>query len=178
MSTVISDPRYPVGKFDRTVQVSHEGRAALIDSIARTPARMRDAVRGLSDTQLDTPYRDGGWTVRQVVHHVPESHMNAYIRMKLALTEDNPAVKTYEEQLWAELPDARTAPVDISLQLLDALHVRWVLLLRGMTNDDFQRTMQHPQWGTITNGVILQLYEWHCRQHVAHVTALREKNGW
>jgi uncharacterized damage-inducible protein DinB len=177
MSTA-TDPRFPVGKFDHSANVPHEGRAALIDSIARAPGRMRDAVHGLSDVQLDTPYREGGWTVRQVVHHVPESHMNAYIRMKLALTEDVPAIKTYEEQLWAELVDARTAPVDMSLQLLEALHVRWVLVLRSLSNADFQRAVVHPQWGNITNGKLLQLYEWHGRHHVAHITALRERKGW
>src|SRR5688500_5881783 len=140
MSTVV-DPRYPVGKFDQSANVPHENRAALIDSIARTPARVRDAVRGLDDAQLDTPYREGGWTVRHVVHHVPESHMNAYIRMRLALTEDLPAIKTYEEQLWAELEDARTAPIDMSLQLLEALHVRWVVLLRSLSSADFQRSV-------------------------------------
>src|SRR5687768_14557469 len=177
MSTVL-DPRYPVGRLDLSADVPHEGRAGLIDSIARAPGRMRDAVRGLSDAQLDTPYREGGWTVRQVVHHVPESHMNAYIRMKLALTEDVPAIKTYEEHLWAELVDARTAPIDMSLQLLEALHIRWVVVLRSLTSADFQRAVVHPQWGTISNGKLLQLYEWHGRHHVAHITTLRERNGW
>lgn len=169
--------RYPVGRFDPTVEVEHAQRADLIDNLAAVPERMRSAVSGLADAQLDTPYRDGGWTVRQVVHHVPDSHLNAYVRFKLALTEDVPTIKTYDEAAWAELPDAR-APIDMSLHLLEALHTRWVLLLRSMSEADYRRRINHPEWGLMTAGTLLQLYEWHGRHHVAHITRLRERMGW
>ena len=169
--------RYPVGRFDPKVQVPHAERPALIDNIAAVPDRMRAAVRGLTEAQLDTPYRDGGWTVRQVVHHVPDSHLNAYIRFKLALTEDAPTIKTYDEAAWAELSDAR-GPIDMSLALLEALHARWVLLLRAMSEADYERSFQHPEWGTPTLGTILRLYEWHGRHHVAHITHLCERMRW
>jgi DinB superfamily len=162
--------RYPVGKFERVKPpLDRATRSALVKTIEDTPARFRALVAGLSDAQLDTPYRPGGWTIRQVVHHVPESHMNAYIRMKLAATEDSPAIKTYEEQLWAELPDAKTAPAELSLSLLDALHRRWVLFLRNCTDADLARTFKHPEWGTVTIDESVALYAWHCRHHLAHV---------
>ena len=162
--------RYPVGKFERVKPpLDPATRVALVRTIEDTPARFRSLVGGLSDAQLDTPYRPGGWTVRQVVHHVPESHMNAYIRMKLAATEDSPAIKTYEEQLWAELPDARTAPAELSLSLLEALHRRWVLFLKNLSNADYARTFKHPDWGTVTIDESVALYAWHCRHHLAHV---------
>jgi uncharacterized damage-inducible protein DinB len=149
----------------------------LIESIAATPARMRAAVKGLNDTQLDTPYREGGWTVRQVVHHVPDSHLNAYVRMKLALTEDNPVIKPYEESEWAKLADAR-APIDMSLRLLDVLHERWLLLIRSLSEADFRKTFRHPAMGEMSLDTQLELYEWHGRHHVAHITSLRERMGW
>src|SRR5258706_16232027 len=143
MSNIETDFRYPVGKFNRpTGPHTADQRGALIEQIAATPARMRAAVNGLSDAQLDTPYRDGGWTVRQVVHHVPDSHMNAYTRVKLALTEDEPTIKPYNEAAWAELADSRKVPIDVSLDLLDALHLRWVALLRSMDTDDFNRGLR------------------------------------
>ena len=169
----MSDPlealKYPVGPMPRqSSPLEARERAALIDVIERTPARIRTLVRGLTEAQLDTPYRPGGWTIRQVVHHVPESHMHAYIRMKLAVTEPAPLVKTYEEQLWAELSDAR-GPVEMSLNLLDALHVRWVSFLRTLPEAEFRKTFKHPGWGTVCVEEALGMYAWHCRHHAAHI---------
>lgn len=173
-----ADPRYPVGRFDRNVEATPERRREWIDEIAQTPARFRAAVQGLSDEQLDTPYREGGWTVRQLAHHVPDSHMNAYIRFKLGLTEDNPPIKTYEEALWAQLEDSRATPVESSLRTLELLHERWIILLRSLTDEQWTRTIQHPDWGSLPLQSMLALYAWHGRHHVAHVTALRERMGW
>jgi uncharacterized damage-inducible protein DinB len=153
-------------------------RAARIAEIDETPAKLRAAVAGLSASQLDTPYRPEGWSVRQVVHHLPDSHANAYVRFKLALTEDSPTIKPYLEARWAELPDTRETPVEVSLALLEALHRRWVILLRAMTAEDFARPLQHPEKGRLTLDQMLALYAWHGRHHVAHVTALRERMGW
>lgn len=162
--------RYPVGKFERPEPpLDADTRRAHIKTIEDAPARFRSLAGGLSGAQLDTPYRPGGWTVRQVVHHVPESHMNAYIRMKLGVTEAAPAIKTYEEQLWAELPDARTGPPEMSLALLEALHRRWVLFMEHLTDAQWARTFKHPQWGEIRLDETLALYAWHCRHHTAHV---------
>jgi hypothetical protein len=138
---------------------------------------MRDAVGGLSESQLDTPYRSGGWTVRQLVHHVADSHLNAYIRLKLALTEDNPTVKPYDEKLFAGLADARLA-IDVSLALLTSLHARWMAVWRSMTPDQFVRPLYHPEIGQITIDYLLFTYDWHSRHHVAHITRLREREGW
>ena len=174
-----TDPRFPIGKFEMpTAPLTVAQRAQCIADIAAAPAALRRAVQGLSDSQLDTPYRDGGWTVRQLVHHVPDSHLNAYVRFKLALTEDEPAIKTYEEAKWAELADARTGPTEMSLALLDALHERWVAMLRTLAPDDLSRAFRHPQWGAISLARTLALYAWHGRHHVAHVTALRSRMGW
>jgi uncharacterized damage-inducible protein DinB len=175
---VTTDLRYPVGKFKMDGTITEAGRAALIEGIAQAPAKLRAAVAGLEAEQLDTPYRPGGWTVRQVVHHLPDSHLNAYVRLKLALTEDTPTVKTYEQQRWAELDDARTAPVEVSLALLESLHQRWTLLLGRLQPADFARTFRHPELGLVTVDQQLSLYEWHGRHHVAHITALRERMGW
>jgi len=174
----MSDLRYPIGKFTRVGSLSAEQRAACIDEIAAAPAQFRRAVTGLTPEQLDTPYRDGGWTVRQVVHHVPDSHMNAYLRFKFGLTEDAPAIKTYEEKDWATTPEVAATPVGVSLALLDALHGRWVTLLRAMTPQQFARTIKHPEWGTPSLDAMLALYAWHGRHHTAHVTALRQRMGW
>jgi uncharacterized damage-inducible protein DinB len=173
------DPRYPVGKFDRS-KAPHtaDERHTFIDQIAAVPARMREAVAGLSDAQLDTPYRDGGWTVRQVVHHVPDSHMNAYTRVKLALTEDEPTIRPYDEAAWAKLNDVRDTPIAVSLTLLEALHDRWVRILRALTDADFSRTLLHPEHGVMTLDTLVAMYAWHGRHHVAHITSLRERSGW
>ena len=172
-----TDLRYPVGEFAIPASVTPEMRAAAIGNITELPARMRDAVRGLSDAQLDTPYRPGGWTVRQVVHHVPDSHMNAFTRLKLALTEDNPTVTPYDEKLFAQLPDARL-PIEPSLALLDGLHARWAALLQALTPQQFARPWFHPEIGAITVDYLLQTYGWHSRHHVAHITGLRKREGW
>jgi hypothetical protein len=162
--------RYPVGRFDDAqTPTTPEARAAMIQDLAGAPAVFRSLVAGLTDEQLDTRYRPGGWTIRQVIHHVPDSHMNAYTRMKLAVTEETPAAKTYHEDRWAELHEARTAPIDMSLDLLDALHRRWVAFLRGLPAGDFQKGFSHPEWGLVTIDRALALYHWHCRHHAAHI---------
>jgi hypothetical protein len=173
------DPRYPVGKFEYRSPSTDAQRSAFIQTIADTPGRLRDALRGLTASQLDTPYRDGGWTVRQVAHHLPDSHMNGFTRFKLALTEDGPTIKPYDETRWAELGDVRGTPVETSVNLLDALHQRWVVLLRSMGGGDWERTYMHPEHGrTFTLDNALGLYDWHCRHHVAHITTLRQRKGW
>lgn len=142
------------------------------------PQRLREAVAGLKDEQLDTPYRPGGWTVRQTVHHVADSHMNSYLRFKLALTENSPTIKPYNEAAWANLPEAKAAPIAVSLALIDALHERLVLMLRAMSDQDFTRTFQHPERGAVRLDTNVALYGWHSRHHVAHITALRKRMGW
>ena len=174
----MSDLRYPIGKFEPVKALTAAQRAACIDQVAAAPTQLRRAVAGLTPAQLDTPYREGGWTVRQVAHHVPDSHMNAYLRFKFGLTEDAPAIKTYEEKDWARTPEVAATPVDVSLALLDALHTRWVTLLRAMTPQQFARTIRHPEWGTPSLDAMLALYAWHGRHHTAHVTSLRERMGW
>lgn len=174
----MSDQRYPIGKFSYSGPLTAEQQRQAIDEIAQTPARLRTALNGLSDRQLDTPYRDGGWTLRQVAHHVPDSHMNSYIRFKLALTEDDPTIKTYMEERWAEMPEAKHAPIEMSLALLDSLHERWVMMLRKLSEEDWKRTFHHPALGPMTLDKNLALYAWHGRHHVAHASALREKMGW
>ena len=156
-----------------------EVRRGAIEGIAALPSLMREAVRGLSDPQLDTPYRPGGWTVRQVVHHVPDSHMHAYVRLKLALTEDTPTIKPYDEKPWAELADSQM-PIEVSLGLLDGIHARWVTLLRAMRPGDWARTFNHPEYpeGPRTIDWLVQAYAWHSRHHLAHITSLREREGW
>jgi hypothetical protein len=171
------DLRYPVGRYTPGGQITREQRDEWIGQVAEAPALLRAAVQGLDDAQLDTPYRDGGWTVRQVVHHVPDSHMNAYTRMKLGLTEDAPMIKTYEESAWASLPDARL-PIEVSLVLLERLHERWVALLRALDEQQWKRTFRHPEWGQMAIDDALGMYAWHGRHHVAHVTRLRERQGW
>lgn len=174
----MTDPRYPIGKFAMPNSLSAADRDAAIRAVAETPSRLRAAVSGLSDSQLDTTYRDGGWTVRQVVHHVPDSHVNAYIRFKLALTEDSPTIKPYDENAWAHLPDTASTPVEISLTMMDALHDRWTNLLESMTPADFGRMLVHPERGPLTLDQMLAMYAWHGRHHVAHITTLREKKHW
>ena len=172
------DLRYPVGKLQRKSELTHAERASAIDDLASAPGALRSAVSHLNDTQLDTPYRPGGWTVRQLVHHVADSHMNAYTRFRLALTEDNPTIKPYEEAAWAELEDARTLPISVSLSLLDGMHERLVELLRATPQESFQRRLSHPDNGPMTIDALLTTYSWHGRHHTAHVTALRERMGW
>jgi uncharacterized damage-inducible protein DinB len=173
----MADPRYPIGKFSYSGPMTAEQKQQYLGDVEQTPSQLRTALRGLSDQQLDTPYRDGGWTLRQVAHHVPDSHMNAYIRFKLALTEDDPTIKPYMENLWAELPDSRQ-PIEVSLGLLDSLHRRWTAVLRSMSDAQWKRTFRHPDLGPMSLEKTLALYSWHGRHHVAHVTALREKMGW
>jgi uncharacterized damage-inducible protein DinB len=172
------DLSYPIGKFDFHQTVAPSQYPALIAEIAAAPKLYRDAVGGLDDAQLDTPYRPGGWTVRQTVHHVADSHMNSYIRMRLALTEGEPAIRPYDQKAWAELPDSRTAPVELSLQLVENLHARWVLLLKALSDADFARAFRHPEIGLVRLDTNLALYAWHGRHHAAHITSLRHRNGW
>jgi uncharacterized damage-inducible protein DinB len=174
----MSDPRYPIGKFSFDGTLTPAQRKQYLNDIEQTPARLRAAVRGLSDEQLNTPYREGGWTVRQLAHHVPDSHMNAYIRFKLALTEDEPTIRPYMEDRWAELPESKQAPIDVSLTLLDSLHQRWTMVLRNIPDADWKRTFRHPEMGLLSLEKTLALYAWHGKHHVAHVTTLREKMGW
>jgi hypothetical protein len=175
----MDDLRYPIGPLSLVGRpLTAEERSALIDAIEGHPSRMRAAVDGLTDDQLDTPYREDGWTPRQVVHHVVDSHVNAYVRFKLALTEDNPTVRTYEEHLWAEQPDAKIAPVEGSLAILDALHPRWVSFLRNLGPDDFRRLLHYPGIGDVKVDLLLEIYGWHGPHHEAHITTLRARMGW
>jgi hypothetical protein len=174
----MTDLRYPIGKLAYSGSLSEDQKQKFIDDIAQTPANLRQAVKGLSDQQLDTPYRPDGWTVRQVAHHVPDSHLNAYVRFKLALTEEEPTIKTYAEDRWAQLPDTRATPVEISLTMLDSLHDRWVRLLRSLGPEDWKRSFRHPELGLVGLEKNLAIYSWHGRHHVAHITSLRERNGW
>ena len=172
------DFRYPIGKFEWGGSASEAQRQGCIDEIAVAPARLRAAVAGLSPAQLATPYREGGWTVRQVVHHVPDSHMNAYTRFKLALTEEEPTITPYNEARWAELADSRLTPLETSLALLDSVHERWSVLLRCLTPSDFSRRYRHPERGVMTLEETLAHYAWHGRHHVAHITSLRDRMRW
>jgi uncharacterized damage-inducible protein DinB len=174
-----TDLRYPIGKFHRPGALTDAQRAEYIVMIEETPAKVRAAVKGLNEEQLNEPYRPGGWTVRQVAHHVPDSHMNAYVRFRLALTEDEPMIKTYAEAKWAELADAKSSAVEPSLELLENLHKRWVLLLRSLGPAEWARKFRHPEWETpMSLDELLALYAWHGRHHVAHITALREREHW
>ena len=174
----MTDLRYPIGKFSYDGHLTEDQKRAFLNDVAETPKNLRAAVQGLSAAQLDTPYRPGGWSVRQVVHHVPDSHLNSYVRFKLALTEDEPTIKPYAEDRWAELADTKATPVEVSLTLLDSLHDRWVRLLQSLTRKEWKRTFRHPDLGAMTLEKTLALYAWHGRHHVAHITNLRERNGW
>jgi DinB superfamily len=174
----MSDPRYPIGKFTFDGPTSEAQRTRFVDEIEQTPAALRAAIKNLSPEQIETPYREGGWTVRQVVHHVPESHMNAYVRFKLALTEDEPAIKAYMEDRWANTAEVESTPVEVSLALLDPLHDRWVRLLRTLKPADWKRTFRHPELGVLPLERNLALYAWHGKHHVAHITELRKRMGW
>jgi uncharacterized damage-inducible protein DinB len=174
----MTDLRYPIGKFQKKSSITDAERNVCINHIEEAPVKFRLAVKGLNDQQLNTPYRPEGWTVRQVIHHVSDSHVNAYVRFRLALTEQEPTIKPYIESLWAELHDARTAPIEPSLTLLEQLHVRWIMLLRSIPPADFSRTLMHPDNGIMKLDDMLQLYAWHGQHHVAHITSLRERMGW
>lgn len=170
--------RYPIGMMQRPVMVTNAHRQEWITRIAEAPALLRDAMRGLSDEQLDTVYRPGGWTLRQVVHHVADSHINAYIRFRWALTEERPLIKAYGQEAWAGLPDARTAPTESSMVILEGVHARWVHLLRSLSDDDFARSVIHPENGPMSMDDLLATYAWHGRHHAAHITSLRDRMGW
>ena len=172
------DLSYPIGRYERKQDLSPEERRAAIEKIANAPAQMRAAAAGLSRDQLDAPYRPDGWTVRQVIHHVPDSHLHAYARFKWALTEDQPTIKPYDEKTWAVLSDSRDTPIDVSLALLATLHERWVVLLRAMRPEEFARRLNHPEIGIITLDSLLDSYAWHGAHHIAHITSLRDRMGW
>jgi uncharacterized damage-inducible protein DinB len=174
----MADLRYSIGKFEYQGPLSEAQRSVLLQQIADTPANLRLATTALSQSQLDTPYRPGGWTVRQVVHHVPDSHMNSYVRFKLALTEEEPTIKTYAEDRWAELADTPATPIQVSLTLLDSLHDRWVRLLRSLSPEQWKRSFRHPDLGPMNLEKTLALYAWHGRHHVAHITELRKRMAW
>jgi DinB superfamily len=180
MSTagLVSDPRYPIGKCPRPDALDAQQLHSRIAILAALPENLRAAVDGLEGAQIDTPYREGGWTVRQLVHHVADSHMNAYVRTRLALTEDWPTIKPYDEKLWAEPPDAKSLPIEVSLELLDTLHRRWVALLEALTDEQWKRGYVHPESGRNSLERVADIYAWHSRHHVAHITALRKSRGW
>lgn len=174
----LEDLRFPIGRFSPPASSMPGIRSAHIQTLRLLPQRLRAAVKDLSDTQLDTPYRPDGWTVRQVVHHVADSHANCYIRFKLALTEDWPTIKTYDEAAWANLADSRWLPVDLSLSFVESLHGRWVALLESLSEEDFRKGFQHPEAGRQNLAKVLALYDWHSRHHTAHITRLRALQGW
>jgi uncharacterized damage-inducible protein DinB len=173
----LDDLRYPIARFSPPASSTPGIRAAQIQTLRLLPERLRAAVAGLNDAQLDTPYREGGWTVRQVVHHVADSHANGYIRFKMALTEDWPTIKPYDQAAWAELADSKL-PIDVSLTLIEALHARWVALLESLSDEDFQKGYLHPEDGRVNLATALAIYEWHSRHHTAHITSLRTRMGW
>ena len=175
----MSDLRYPVGEFAVTGEITPSRLEGWIAEISEAPAKLRSAVHGLTNEQFDTPYRAEGWTVRQVVHHIPDSHLNAYVRFKLALTEDNPTIKPYEEARWADLPDTKGTQVGVSLMLLESLHRRWLVLLKSLTAEQWSRTYFHPEQKKIMRlDHVAALYAWHGKHHVAHITELRERMAW
>lgn len=171
--------RYPIGRFSAPETISPEQRQQYITAIAQLPQTLRKAVENLSDTQLDTPYREGGWTVRQLVHHIPDSHINSYVRFKWTLTEDRPTIKPYFEDRWAELPDTKHTPIEVSLRLLEALHQRWVVLLESLQEQDWQKAFIHPETHkTIRLDTALAMYAWHGKHHVAHIQNLKDGMRW
>lgn len=174
----MTDLRYPIGKFSAPAQISAQDLQGAIDAIAALPAELRAETAGLTDAQLDTPYRPDGWTVRQLIHHVADSHMNSYVRFRLALTENEPTIKPYDEAKWALLPDARHEAIGVSLELLDALHRRWTILLRSFSAADWVRTFRHPEAGVMRLDTTALLYAWHSRHHLAHITNLKTRNNW
>ena len=172
------DPRYPIGNFEMPAQVTPARRQQAMDDIACLPGKMQAAVKGLNEAQLDTPYRAGGWTVRQVVHHVPDSHLNAYMRLKLALTEDKPTIKPYDQEAWSKLADSKSTPIEVSLALLTSVHDRWDRIWRSLEPEQFARPLVHPENGERTIDWLLFLYAWHGKHHTAHITELRRQKGW
>ncbi len=172
------DPIHPIGRFERPAVIDAAFRARCLDELAAAPAALRAAVAGLTDLQLDTPYREGGWTVRQVVHHLADTHVNAYVRFKLALTEDEPPVRPYDHDRWAELPEATHADPGISLDLFEALHRRLVASARPLPEAAMSRGFRHPEMGLVSADHLLALYAWHARHHTAQINALREREGW
>lgn len=172
------DLRYPIGNFSFDAANGASNRVASIQAIEELPVRLRQAIAGLNDEQLQTPYREGGWTVHQLIHHIADSHINSFVRFKLALTEDKPTIKTYEEADWAETTDVTQVPVEISLKLLDALHERWFILLASLSDEAFARQLNHPDHGLIDLEYLTALYAWHSRHHTAHIANLREKMNW
>jgi hypothetical protein len=175
---VESNFAYPIGRFELPASVDAAARAGYVSAIEAAPRMLREAVSGLGAAQLDTPYRTGGWTVRQVVHHLPDSHVNAYVRFRLALTEDSPTICTYEEARWAELPDAKTADVEMSLKLFEGIHARWLACIRALPAEAFDRAYRHPEMGVVPLNQQLALYAWHGRHHVAQITSLAQRSGW
>ena len=177
-SPIETDLRYPIGRFKRPVEITKDDLTQFIADIQALPSNLSTAVAGLSEGQIDTPYRPDGWTVRQVSHHLADSHLNSFYRYRVALTEDTPTISAYKEAAWAELPDAKTSSLDLSLELLRGLHARWVILLRSMTDEQFQKSFRHPERGEMRLDWVTGLYAWHCRHHVAHITSLRERENW
>jgi uncharacterized damage-inducible protein DinB len=177
MALTVVDARYPIGKFERQEMITPDDRLAAIASLAELPEELRNAVDGMDSARLNTPYREGGWTVRQLVHHIADSHMNAFIRVRLALTEDWPTITTYDENAWAVLHDS-TAPVEWSLELIESLHARWVMLLQSLSEEQWIRGFRHPDHGPMSVEMATLVYAWHSRHHVAHITHLRSKEGW
>ena len=176
--TDLESLRYPIGRFTPPQNSTPETRSAQIEILRSLPDALQSAISGLGLAQLDTPYREGGWTVRQLIHHIADSHANSFIRFKLALTEDWPTVKPYDEKAWAELSDSRDVPVGVSMQLIAALHTRWVTLLESLGEADFQRGYIHPESGRQNLAHVLALYAWHSRHHTAHITNLRTRMSW
>ena len=179
MTADLQQLRYPIGKFQVLKNISPDNIKKWIDEIEALPPQIRQAIADWSDEQLDTPYRPQGWTVRQVIHHIADSHINSYVRFKWTLTEDKPTIKAYNEKLWAELPEAKTGPVDLSLYILDALHRRWVVMLRQLSASDLKRIFVHPESSaTISLEVLISLYAWHGKHHLTHITSLKKRKGW
>lgn len=172
------DLRFPVGQFQPPEQITRAMRSKFIRTIEQLSPNLKDAVDSLTDEQLDTAYRPEGWTVRQVVHHIADSHLNSFCRFKLGLSENSPIIKTYDEAMWAEMADARDAPIELSLSIIDGLHARWTRLLNSMSDEDFEKKINHPERGAMNLGELLALYDWHSRHHTAHITKLRERNNW
>jgi hypothetical protein len=175
--TDLDQLRYPTGSFSPKPSLTSQERAELIDEIAHFPSDLRFMVSSMSETALDAHYREGGWTGRQVIHHLPDSHLNAYVRFKLALTEDTPTIKPYNESAWADTAEVERTPVDVSVDLLDALHQRWATLLRSMSEEDFALKVNHPEIGMVSLDLFVQMYAWHGKHHLGHLQLVAEGEG-